>query len=543
MIFLSGFHEKCIIYMMKNIFRNQSFTHFHTARQNIHILAVILVSFIFYNCNNKILINVNPASGATFRISGHVHGLALGETMVLQNNSVDNTTVNASGSGNDLFSFPTPVASSTTYNVTVLTKPNAKNCDTITSGFGTIQSSDIVDISIICIGGLYSVGGNITGLATGNSVQFQFNYVDPIVGTNTIWGTFLGNTGFPVPFASTVILSPNATYVTTVASTSAGVVCSPITNGTGVITTFNKRDMALSCAATCGNGVVNAYEGCDDGNLVNGDGCNSMCQIEPCGNGVLNVGETCDDGNLVNGDGCSSLCQLECSNAIIDPGESCDDGNLIAGDGCSATCQIEPPITCGNGVINPGETCDDTNHINGDGCNAYCQSEGISAFPLPTSFDNNTMQGWSATGLWHISAVRSFTGLYSMHYANALTGTYDTPGASNSGALVSPVTPVLTGTASVSFNYFLNGECAQTIICSFDVLSVQISTNGGLTWINIENLPEEQLGIAPGGLIAHVTPLGAYAGSTARIRFYFNTKDNWSNAFEGAYIDNILITP
>ncbi len=31
-----------------------------------------------------------------------------------------------------------------------------------------------------------------------------------------------------------------------------------------------------------------------------------------------------------------------CSNGIIDAGETCDDGNMTAGDGCSDTCQIEP---------------------------------------------------------------------------------------------------------------------------------------------------------------------------------------------------------
>lgn len=30
-----------------------------------------------------------------------------------------------------------------------------------------------------------------------------------------------------------------------------------------------------------------------------------------CGNGILEAGEQCDDGNLLDGDGCSSSCQLE----------------------------------------------------------------------------------------------------------------------------------------------------------------------------------------------------------------------------------------
>ena len=29
-----------------------------------------------------------------------------------------------------------------------------------------------------------------------------------------------------------------------------------------------------------------------------------------CGNGVLTAGEQCDDGNIVDGDGCDSLCRI-----------------------------------------------------------------------------------------------------------------------------------------------------------------------------------------------------------------------------------------
>jgi cysteine-rich repeat protein len=45
-----------------------------------------------------------------------------------------------------------------------------------------------------------------------------------------------------------------------------------------------------------------------------------------CGNGILEPGETCDDGNLIPGDGCSPLCQLEvpdlppvCTGAFASP--------------------------------------------------------------------------------------------------------------------------------------------------------------------------------------------------------------------------------
>ena len=54
-------------------------------------------------------------------------------------------------------------------------------------------------------------------------------------------------------------------------------------------------------------------EECDDGNMLDGDGCSSSCLYEFCGDGVLQepLGETCDDANTTPLDGCDSVCQLE----------------------------------------------------------------------------------------------------------------------------------------------------------------------------------------------------------------------------------------
>lgn len=61
---------------------------------------------------------------------------------------------------------------------------------------------------------------------------------------------------------------------------------------------------------SCGDGVVDANEQCDDGNLENGDGCDANCTFPACGNGIVDAGEECDDGNLIDGDGCQSDCTL-----------------------------------------------------------------------------------------------------------------------------------------------------------------------------------------------------------------------------------------
>ncbi len=77
----------------------------------------------------------------------------------------------------------------------------------------------------------------------------------------------------------------------------------------------------------CGNGILETGEECDDGNLLNGDGCNSNCELEEppgpiCGNGILETGEECDDGNLNVDDGCDDFCMIESTRT-----ECCLDGS------------------------------------------------------------------------------------------------------------------------------------------------------------------------------------------------------------------------
>jgi cysteine-rich repeat protein len=64
---------------------------------------------------------------------------------------------------------------------------------------------------------------------------------------------------------------------------------------------------------TCGDGVPNPGEECDDANGTDGDGCDSNCTTTRCGNGVVTAGEACDDGNLADGDCCGATCAFETS--------------------------------------------------------------------------------------------------------------------------------------------------------------------------------------------------------------------------------------
>lgn len=75
---------------------------------------------------------------------------------------------------------------------------------------------------------------------------------------------------------------------------------------------FNLNVTFIPVGGICGDGFVTTPEECDDGNLIDGDGCEANCTITPpaCGNGLLETGEDCDDGNLINGDGCEDTCTV-----------------------------------------------------------------------------------------------------------------------------------------------------------------------------------------------------------------------------------------
>ncbi|HEY4244448.1 MAG TPA: DUF4215 domain-containing protein [Kofleriaceae bacterium] len=130
--------------------------------------------------------------------------------------------------------------------------------------------------------------------------------------------------------------------------------------------------------ATCGDGFVETgVEQCDDGNSNPADGCTNTCTTPRCGDGIVQTGEQCDDGNASNNDACLNTCvAASCGDGFVDTGvEQCDDGNASNNDACLNSCQA---ASCGDGFVFIGfEQCDDGNHSNNDACldtcvNAFC---------------------------------------------------------------------------------------------------------------------------------------------------------------------------
>jgi cysteine-rich repeat protein len=70
---------------------------------------------------------------------------------------------------------------------------------------------------------------------------------------------------------------------------------------------MKKFTMMVALAATMGWGATNAFAVCGDNTVdaIDGDSDGACEEFEGC--------EQCDDGNVVDGDGCSSTCRFECT--------------------------------------------------------------------------------------------------------------------------------------------------------------------------------------------------------------------------------------
>ncbi|MFC1655756.1 MYXO-CTERM sorting domain-containing protein [Patescibacteria group bacterium] len=120
--------------------------------------------------------------------------------------------------------------------------------------------------------------------------------------------------------------------------------------------------------ATCGDGVADLpHEECD-GSDMGGSTCTSL----GLGSGTLSCYQNC----IINTQSCTTV-EPQCGDNNVDAGEDCDDGNRINGDGCDENCYTET-ADCGNGQIDVGEECDpgDGGSIPEDLNGATCESRG-----------------------------------------------------------------------------------------------------------------------------------------------------------------------
>lgn len=262
------------------------------------------------------------------------------------------------------------------------TSPSAANCDIVVSGVANdsnLKNGSLTQPAGNCADGVLLVD-------PGGSVVDAVGWEGQVANTGA-WGQY-----FQAPFTPYYLYPPTfddgygmneSVYKQTDnagrALARAEWAKSAVGGATPGQPNLGQTSLGCTFGPVCGDGLLEAPEECDDGNLADDDGCNSVCVQEICGDGILQagIGEQCDDGNVVGGDGCDALCEIEaplCGDGNIDPGEECDDSNLIDGDGCSTICLVE---FCGDGTTQAGlgEACDDGNATAGDGCSDLCAVE------------------------------------------------------------------------------------------------------------------------------------------------------------------------
>lgn len=166
-----------------------------------------------------------------YKIGGEVSGLK--GSVVLQNNKSDDLTVTADGE----YVFPKTLADGSAYKVEVLTQPTGQTCSNSTTSYGTVNGADVWQAFITCTTNAYSIGGTVSGLASGENFVLQNNGAGMrIVSEN---GTLTYFTDIPYGDSYKVSISMQPVSQT----------CS-VSGGTGTVGPTDVTTVAINCSAT-----------------------------------------------------------------------------------------------------------------------------------------------------------------------------------------------------------------------------------------------------------------------------------------------------
>lgn len=173
---------------------------------------------------NVTSVAVACADAPTYSVGGSVSGLS--GTIKLNDNGTDTLTVTASGP----FSFATQLASGATFAVTVAVQPAGQTCS-ISSGTGTIASSDVTAVAVTCVAAVPQfayVANNFDSDVSAFSINSSTGALTAVSGSPF---------GMPYQGVNSVAATPAVVVATTAAIIGNGTVSVwTITSGTGGLT-------------------------------------------------------------------------------------------------------------------------------------------------------------------------------------------------------------------------------------------------------------------------------------------------------------------
>lgn len=150
------------------------------------------------------------------------------------------------------------------------------------------------------------------------------------------------------------------------------------------------------------------------------------------------------------------------------------------------------------------------------------------------NFDDGNTNGWTLSGLWHVTSYRKYSGSYSLAYNQESSHNYNT-GSRTYGSAEFSVDLSGVSTSTLTFQTWWEHESYSS--GSYDSMDVDIYDS---SW---HNLWHRDCNEGPSSSDWHQESIdiSTYAGGTVKIRFNFDSIDSLYNNYEGWYIDDVNV--
>jgi hypothetical protein len=168
-------------------------------------------------------------SNQSYSVGGNITGLS--RSGLTLTNGPDTLQVATTATS---FTFPTSVAAGAHYQVVISAQPTNSIC-TVSNASGTIQVTDVTNITVTCATTAYTLGGSISGL-TASGLSLSDGSDRLAVAANAAL--------FSMPRG----VAPGSAYSMTVASQPSGLRCS-VTNGTGTMPGTDLSNVQIACVS------------------------------------------------------------------------------------------------------------------------------------------------------------------------------------------------------------------------------------------------------------------------------------------------------
>jgi galactose binding lectin-like protein len=195
----------------------------------------------------------------TYTVGGTVSGL-VGTGLVLENNAGDDLSVTGNGS----FAFATAILSGGSFAVTVKTQPSSPmQVCSVSQGTGTVATSNVSTVAVVCATNSYAVGGTVGGLV-GSGLVLQDNLGDNLsVGANGTF-TFATHVADGAGYAVTVLTQPSSPSQNCAVTGGTGTIAAAAVSGVGVTCTTNSYTVGGTVVGLSGSGLTLQNEAGDD---------------------------------------------------------------------------------------------------------------------------------------------------------------------------------------------------------------------------------------------------------------------------------------